>query len=714
MKRHEDYKDGMKKAALTAGLVALIVAVAGPAHAKDTPVRIDTVTPAVFGAGADIVIKGSGFLPEDTVSLGALKLEGVKIKPTSIQASVPVKAKTGPKLMVHRNKKKVTTFSDFTFVKAPLLRKTRPAFGVPGGSITIQGANLETIDKLTINKTSVEINSTQKSSLTFVVPKGLVTGPLTVSGPGGTATLKKPFEVFYPPVIEKIEPKAAFPDDKVTVSGAHFDTKGLRFYIGKKKVKHDEVSTKKATFIVPKNATSAVIRATARKITTVSQSPFRVYLVPKVNGTPGMVASPGFLQVRGKNLEVVEQWSINGKKLKVDTSFAKGSSKRIQLTIPEDMNTKGVVTAKYKDRNFSAKKSTTIAAAPRIDAVRFGTDASGTGCEYTVLGKNISEGSLFKLGKKKLKLVSITDKGAVLGIKGACSSKYNQISAKNGRFAGNTYTFNPNAGGYTATHEESLARLTAGSTDYTPKQILSDLSLMESRFAGTSQSWGAQGKAAGKSAEQRSKVDRISEDLGYALIRLALAEEALCAAMAPGRKAAAANTSFGVVLDQVAKKEQQLMKNVLIPLWSALPKTALSNKGVRLNTVDDKVVVIGTVEQKKKTCSNRFYGKKLIAEAGKVAAVNLTALHEQALTGALSNLSQKNKNSVVMEKELNDALYSFNSTRRSYWVKKAKSASATMQKSMSKTVGKGAGKNKQIKKSTKQKSKGNTGKGKGK
>lgn len=715
MKLHEDDERRVKKIALTVGLCAVLMASAESAMTKDTQssqeVIIDEVTPSIFGAGAKIVIKGSGFLTEDTVSLGALELEDLKIKPTSIHAAIPTQAKRGNKLTVKRGKKRAATFTTFTFAKAPILRRAKPPFGVPGGQMKILGANLESIDQLKVNKTTIEIETKEKRSLTFTIPKGLVSGTLSVSGPGGAATLKKTFEVFYPPEIKKVDPKAAFPGDVVHITGKHFDTKGITFRIGKKRVKPDEITDTKATFVVPKNAKTGVITAKARNETAESKTELTVYPVPMLAGAPRMVASPGTIRVRGKNLDVIEQWTINGKTLHPDTTDTKSSARMVQLTIPEDLIAEGSVTATYKSRTFSAKKSTKIAAAPQIRAVRFAPSAAG--CEYTVIGKHFNNDTAFKLGRKKLTPSSFSDKDAVLEVKGECESKYNRLSAKNDNVSGNTLKFNPNAGGYTATPEETLAGLTSGAADYASAQILSDLELIKNRFKGTSKNYTAKGQAAGQSDEYRAEVDAISTDLGDALVRLALAEEALCAAMSSGKSAAAANAPHGEVLDNVVKTKKHLMQTVLIPLWSNLPKAAMTkDKGVHLNTVDDKVIQISAAKKQSKTCTDKYYGKKVVAKAWKVAKTDLSALHEEALLGALNNLALKNKNSVIGEKDLNDALYSFDSKRRSYWVTKSKQASSKVQKSAKKSVGKGAGKSKKVQKSTKQKPKGKTGKGK--
>ncbi len=722
MKMQRDDEIAVKKLGFKVGFFALLsmLTAAGAIRAEETSgaqeVRIDAVEPTVFGAGAVILLKGQGFLAEDTFSMGALKLEQIEIKPTAVRATVPHKAKAGTVLTVHRGKKKAATFTSFTFAKAPVIRKTVPLFGVPGGPMKLIGANLDTVEKMTVGETAVKIDAAEKTSLTFTIPKDLATGTLSVSGPGGTATLKKPLEVFYPPSIEKVEPSAAFPQDTVTISGKHFDTKGIRFSIGKKPVKigkTDTLTAEKATFKVPVNAASDVVKATARKITAESASPLTVYSIPTFTPSPAAVGSPGTLKVRGKNLDVVEKWTVDGKTLEVDTTFAQTSSKLVQLKVPEDLNTSASVTATYKGRDFPAKRPTLISAAPLVGATRFATGASGKECEYTVTGKNLGEKTVFKLGKKRLKVLSATDKSAVLGIKGPCSKTDNQLVGQNGKFAGNLYSFDPAAEGYTATPEESAANLTSGKTGYTPMQIESDLTLMDGRFQGTPESFAAEGQKGGESAEQRSKIDAFSEDVGNALVRLAWGRESLCAAMAPGKHNAAANDTLGATLDLVIAKEKHLLTDVLAPLWSKLPKAAMS-KGVRLDTVDSRVVLIEQNAKKKNSCAGKFYGKKLVAEAEKTTAVNLGKLHEKALTGALSNLSGKTTNAVIEEKELNDALYSFESGRRAYWLNKAKTASSKVQKGENKTVGKGVGKTKQVEKSTKQKPQTNTGKGKGK
>ncbi|MBN2529365.1 MAG: hypothetical protein JXR76_23460 [Deltaproteobacteria bacterium] len=702
-----------KKLAVTIGLFALLCAASRPGIAGDTPamqeVQVTAVSPAIFGADATISINGSGFVEGDIVSLDAVTLESIEIKANVISAKVPAKAKKGAKLIIKRGRKKLATFSTFTFAKAPKVLRTTPLFGTPGESIKVVGDNLDSVEKLSVGTTVIIIADKQKKSISFTVPAGLTTGELTVSGPGGSATLKKPLEIFYPPVVGAVQPAAVFPGDDVTVTGNYFETKGIKFSLGKKQLKAKDVTATKATISIPKVAKTDVIRVTARKKSAESQSPLTVYAVPALNVAPKLAPSPGTITIKGKNLDVVQQWSIGAKKLEVDTT-AKNSAKQISLRLPEDLNISDKVIGTYMNRQFAAKKATTVAAAPQIGAVQLKNDAAQKSCEYTVYGKNFTSKTAFQLGKKKLKSTRITDTDAILTTKGACSTKYNQMSAQNGAVKGAAYTFNPAAGGYTFTPEETKAALTAGKIEYSPRQIMSDISLMNATFQGTSSSFESKGKAATSTAAQK-EVEQVSEDVGDALLRLALAEQAVCTAMQADRKAAKANAELGQVLDEVVKKESHLMKNVLIPLWSRLPQAAMAKK-VRLNTVDDEVVLIDSVDKKRNPCANKYYGERLVADATKTASLDLNALHEQALLGALSNLSQNSTNAVVMEKELNDALWSFSSTRRTYWVAKAKTEAGKVQKSGSTTVGKGAGRNKRVEKSSKQKPTSLTGKGK--
>ncbi len=698
-----------KKIWLTvSGLFIMLAMVAGPAFSQDVETKIETVTPEVFGAEANIVIKGTGFAAEDQLLLNNRSLENLQVSPTSIRAMVPKKAKVGKRIVLRRGKKKVTTFTAFTFAKAPLVRVSKPAFGVPGQSMKVLGVNLDTVTILKVGGTAIKLDSQNKTSLTFTVPAGLATGALEVSGPGGAATMKKPLEVFYPPEITLVTPAAAFPGDVVTVTGKHFDTRGLRVQIGKKTVKPTEITDNKISFTIPKMAKTGPVTLTARRIRTESKSPLTVYVVPVVTTTPRLIQSPGTLVVRGKNLDVVQGWTIGGQKLAVDSSAKKNFAKQVQLLVPKDWNLSGPVTGTYLGRSFAARKSTSVMATPRIDAVRYDTDKTGANCEYAVLGKNLTAETIFKCKNKKLQFVRPVSGGALVSLKGACNAKYNRISAQNGRFRGNEYPFNADAGGYTTTATESLHQLQTGYNDYSPAQIESDLALMDARYKGSPKSFTAKGKAA-EGTTQRAEVEKISTGVGEELVRLTLAEQCLCKAMAPGKNAAAGNAGFGTVLDRVVRQKKRLMEDVLIPLWSQLPKASMAKK-IRLNTLDDRVLAIDAATRKQNACTSKYYGKKLVADAGKATSLDVPALHEKAMMGALSNLSTANTNAIVAEKELKDALYSFSGSRMTHWLEKAKSSLNRVQKSETRTVGKGAGRNKRVQQSSKQKPAGKTGK----
>lgn len=708
MKTQLSEKSRKKIWLLVFGLFTLPVMVAGPAFSQEVEAKMEAVTPEIFGAEANIVIRGTGFAPEDQLLLNNLSLENLQVSPTSIRATVPKKAKVGNKIILRRGKKKIATFTAFTFARAPVVRAAKPAFGVAGQSMKVLGTNLDTVTSLKVGGTAIRMDSQNKTSLTFTVPAGLSTGVLEVSGPGGTATMKKPLEVFYPPEITRVTPAAAFPGDVITVTGNHFDTRGLRVQIGKKTVKPTEITDTEMTFTIPKGAKTGPVTLTARKIRSESKSPLTVQVVPMVTTAPRLIQSPGTLVVRGTNLDVVQGWTIGGQKLAVDGSAKKNTARQVQLLVPQDVNISGPVTATYLGRSFAARKSTSVMATPRIDAVRYNPDNTGANCEYTVLGNNLTAETTFQFKNKKLQFVRTVNGGALVSLKGACNKKNNRISAQNGRFRGNEYPFNADAGGYTTTAIETLQQLQAGYNDYSPAQIESDLALMDTRYKGSPQSFAARGKAA-NGTTQRAEVEKISDGVGEEMVRLALAEQCLCKAMAPGKNAAAGNAEFGTVLDKVVRQKKHLMEDVLIPLWSQLPKESMARK-IRLNTLDDRVLAIDAATRKQNACTNKFYGKKLVADAGKATSLDVPALHEKALMGALSNLSGANTNSIVAEKELKDALYAFSGSRMTHWLEKAKSSLNRVQKNETSTVGKGAGRNKRVQQSSKQKPAGNTGK----
>ena len=86
--------------------------------------------------------------------------------------------------------------TNFTVVgAAPRSRRSRPASGPVGTSVTITGTNLTGVTAVKFNGTTATFTTSTATSVTATVPAGATTGKITVTTPGGTATSATDFTV---------------------------------------------------------------------------------------------------------------------------------------------------------------------------------------------------------------------------------------------------------------------------------------------------------------------------------------------------------------------------------------------------------------------------------------------------------------------------------------------------------------------------------------
>jgi hypothetical protein len=138
---------------------------------------------------------------------------------------------------------------------------------VVGDTVTLRGTNLEIIDKLTIGAKTIPIASKDSKTITFTVPDGTATGVLTVDGPGGPASLKKEYEIFYPPTIKKVTVGKGENEGTLIVKGQHFDASGTYFKLGAAKLKILESTATKAVLQLTSRSRNGLLSVTAKRQT---------------------------------------------------------------------------------------------------------------------------------------------------------------------------------------------------------------------------------------------------------------------------------------------------------------------------------------------------------------------------------------------------------------------------------------------------------------
>lgn len=155
---------------------------------------ISGFTPASGGIGDVVTINGSGFVAGLQVSFNGVPTGYSPISLTQITAPVPTGATTGP-ISITTTGGTATSSIPFTVVPPPTLTSFSPPSGNPGATVVVNGTNFTTATAVRFNAVTATFTVESATRITAVVPALALTGPITVTTPGGTATSATNFTV---------------------------------------------------------------------------------------------------------------------------------------------------------------------------------------------------------------------------------------------------------------------------------------------------------------------------------------------------------------------------------------------------------------------------------------------------------------------------------------------------------------------------------------
>ncbi len=192
------------------------------------------------------------------------------ISSTQLLATVTFTASSGP-VTVSTGDGSFTTPNYFYF--PPSINNYNPIGGPPGTSIAMTGYNFINATNVSFNGVSAVFKVSDSGHLTATVPVGASTGPISVSGPGGTFT--DAFFFLVPPVITSFSPDAGVVGAQVQIFGNSFDGMTNVQFNGVPAT-FTENNVSQLTAIVPTNATTGKITLQATSGSAVSSANFRV------------------------------------------------------------------------------------------------------------------------------------------------------------------------------------------------------------------------------------------------------------------------------------------------------------------------------------------------------------------------------------------------------------------------------------------------------
>ena len=208
-------------------------------------------------------------------------------------------------------------------------------FDPPSGSaltrLTIFGDDFIGVSEVAFNGVpGTNLMIVSKNELRVIAPKGITTGPITVTNPAGTGTSAEDFLVDGP-VILTMEPASGPPGALVALDGTGFmDVTSVTF--NGVTAEFQVNSAIKVWARVPLGATTGPVSATTLSGTATSANDFVVLLPPAITGfTPTSGPADTVVTISGENLSTTQQVKFGGI---WTTEFTVDSDTQVRATVP--------------------------------------------------------------------------------------------------------------------------------------------------------------------------------------------------------------------------------------------------------------------------------------------------------------------------------------------------------------------------------------------
>jgi large repetitive protein len=209
----------------------MVVAPAGSSFSTSNFLVQPTIfsfSPTSGGPGTSVTITGENLWGTTNVGFNGVKSTTVTgITYSQLTAVVPAGASTGPITVTTTNG---SATSIQIFYVPPIITGFTPTNSAPGTTVTITGSNLLGTTSVSFNGAGTGfIPPTTNTTLLATVPAGVITGPISVTAPAGTATSGS--RLFYgAPVVNSFSPTSGLPGTNVTILGTNFiGVTGVKF-----------------------------------------------------------------------------------------------------------------------------------------------------------------------------------------------------------------------------------------------------------------------------------------------------------------------------------------------------------------------------------------------------------------------------------------------------------------------------------------------------
>ncbi|MBI5774920.1 MAG: IPT/TIG domain-containing protein [Verrucomicrobia bacterium] len=296
--------------------------------------------------GRLVNIFGENFAGVTNVQFGGTSAVFTAVAQNQLTAEVPPGASNGP-ITVISPAGTNTTSSNFTvFAAAPVITGFDPAGGLADTPVTISGANFVGVTSVAFNGVSdPTFGVTSDSQILAHVPAAATTGPISVSGPGGTATTTNDF--YLPPRLTSLTPTNGIVGGSVILDGTSFTgvsavefTAGGSLYVSA----GFTLSATQIVAAVPTNALTGPLRLTAPAGLIITTNSFSV--LPKIYSVTPLAGPAGTLvTISGNGFNTVTNVRFGG----YNAVFTNTNTTEIIATVPASGAMTGAVSVRTTD-----------------------------------------------------------------------------------------------------------------------------------------------------------------------------------------------------------------------------------------------------------------------------------------------------------------------------------------------------------------------------
>ena len=184
-------------------------------------ITVSSFEPRNIESGKSVLIQGENFYKISQVLFNDTNAESFNIVNSNyINAFVPGRILNN-KIKVISDTRVKSGESPLSYWAYPVIDSFTPTSGVPGDTLTLNGANLTGIFDVKINNISSAYLATTTSSMQITVPQGNTLGYITIENEGGQVTQSK--YGFFPQVrITGLSLRSGFAFDALAISGVNF------------------------------------------------------------------------------------------------------------------------------------------------------------------------------------------------------------------------------------------------------------------------------------------------------------------------------------------------------------------------------------------------------------------------------------------------------------------------------------------------------------